>query len=79
MSIRKDDQIVTAYAQRASGPGWTNCPLWVIVKGADGILREECLQPEDQTAGMATLYNISEAVHLALRQAVKLRNAVPKP
>jgi len=82
MNIRKDDTIVTAYAERASGPGWANCPLWVVVRGRDGVVRVECLQPEEQTNDMVVLYNVSEAVHLAMTQAVKLRKAVktaPKP
>lgn len=74
--IKKGDTIVTAYAERASGPGWANCPLWVIVKGSDGVLREECIQADQQTPDMAVLYNIAAEVHLALRRAVKLRTAL---
>ncbi len=75
MKLAKDDHVVTAYAQRASGPGWANVPLWIVVRDANGRLREECLQPEEQTPTMAALYNIAEAVHHAMRQAVLLRNA----
>jgi hypothetical protein len=36
--------------------------VWVIVRGPDdGSLRQECLQPDEQTAEIVTLFNISAA------------------
>jgi hypothetical protein len=67
--LRKDDKIVTAYAEPAAGPGWSNQPLWVIVRRG-GELFEECLQPHEQTAEMLTLYQVSAAAHSAMRGAV---------
>lgn len=68
--MKKTDTIVTAYAERASGPGWANAPLWVIVRGLDGSLRSECLQPDEYGPEIAALYAVSEAAHLSMRGAV---------
>lgn len=69
--IKKDDYIVTAYAQRAAGPGWANSPLWVIVRDSGHKMREECLQPREQSPEIWALYHISEAVHNAMIHAVR--------
>ncbi|MEE4383750.1 MAG: hypothetical protein V2J02_17250 [Pseudomonadales bacterium] len=61
-------RVVTVYAQPASGPGWGNSPVWVVLRERDGTLRQECIQPEDQTAGMRHLYRIASEVH---RQMVR--------
>lgn len=70
--IKKTDHIVTAYAQSGSGPGWGNAPIWVIVRSKlDGTLREECIQPEDQTKDMMLLYRVSQVAHNAMTNAVQ--------
>ena len=71
MRLEKNERIVTAYAQRASGPGWSNMPVWVIVRDANGNLREECIQPDEQTAEIAHLFHVSEAAHFAMVAAVE--------
>lgn len=75
--IAKDDTIIAAWAEYVGGPGWANTPVWVIVRGADGKLREDCLQPDEQTAEIQTLFNVSDAVASAMKAAVK--RAVAKP
>ncbi len=67
MKLNKNEYVVTAYASRASGPGWSNTPIWVVIRdNSTGRLREECIQPEHQTAGMRILYGISEQTHAAM-------------
>ena len=67
MKLNKDEYVVTAYASRASGPGWRNTPVWVVIRdNSTGRIREECIQPEHQTAGMRILYGISEQTHMAM-------------
>jgi hypothetical protein len=76
--IKKDDQIITAWAEYVGGSGWSNTPVWVIVRDpADGSLRQECLQPDEQTAEIVTLFNVSAAAASDMREAVK--RAVKKP
>jgi len=66
------ETIVTAYAEKANGPGWANKPLWVIVRDRNQNLREECIQPEKQTKEMHMMYEISEAVHKRMVYEVAL-------
>lgn len=72
MKLATDDHIICAYAEHASGPGWSNTPIWVIVRDArDGSLRQECIQPDEQTAEMYTLYPVSAAAHGSMTSVVK--------
>lgn len=71
--LGKHERIVCAYAQPASGPGWANAPLWLIVRGEDGRLREECLQPEQQGKEVEQLYAVSAALHYALLSALAIQ------
>lgn len=61
--ICKNDTVLTAYAESARGPGWANAPVWLIVRSAAGALRQECLQPEEQTETMRLFYRVSEQAH----------------
>jgi len=70
--IDKTDRIVTAWAEPVSGPGWANRPLWIIVRDGLGNFREDCLQPDDQTVGMQTLYHVSSAVHREMVAEVEI-------
>ncbi|KGC15473.1 hypothetical protein DM48_314 [Burkholderia gladioli] len=63
----RKEQVVTAYAEFASGPGWSNRPLWVIVRDENGKLREECIQPEEQTRDMHLMFRISYEAHSTMR------------
>lgn len=69
--LAEHEHVVTAYAQRASGPGWSNTPLWVIIQDGNGKLRRECLQPEEQTQTIYTLYGISHSVNIQLVNEVE--------
>jgi hypothetical protein len=71
--FEEHDEIIAAYARRSGGPGWSNQPVWVVVRSRnDGSYREECLQPDDLTAEIWALYDISEAAHKAMTGAVKI-------
>lgn len=71
MKLNKDDTILTAYAESAKGPGWSNQPIWVIVyHPPTGEIRRECLQPEDHTPEISALYSVSEAAHRAMTSEV---------
>lgn len=67
----KGQTIVTAYAERASGPGWSNTPLWVITRDGNQTLHEHCIQPNQQPEAVLALYRISEATHLAMVSAIR--------
>jgi len=63
LHMTRTDRMVTAYAQPASGPGWSNRPLYVIVEDRDGKLRSECLQPDEFSRDLSLLYGIASVVH----------------
>lgn len=66
------DTIVTAWAEPAHGPGWSNQPIWVLVRSQlDGNHRVECLQPHERSAEMSMLYAICHASHAAMTDAVR--------
>jgi len=69
-TLPKGDTVITAFAEYANGPGWSNRPVWLIVRNSKGILRQDCIQPEDQTNEIITLYSTSAAIHKAMTDAV---------
>jgi len=69
----KDEEIVAAWAEFVSGPGWANSPVWVLVREPAGALRIECLQPEAQTEEILTLFRVSDAASRAMLNAVRRR------
>lgn len=42
-------EIVCAYAEHASGPGWANSLVWVVERDGNGWLHHRAIQPEEQT------------------------------
>jgi len=65
------EYIVTAYAEHARGPGWSNQIVWVIIGDANGKLRSECLQPSEQSAEVLTLFGGSAWAHGSMARAVE--------
>ena len=72
--LNKDERIITAYAEPASGPGWANQPIWVVVMDSNKDLRLECIQPNEQTSEMQILYRSSAAAHVEMTSAVSRAN-----
>ena len=78
MKLSKGDTIVTAWATTEVGPGWANAPIWALVREARGVLREECIQPDDQTPEMRTLHPFSQLAHSQLTHAVRSTTTKPR-
>ncbi len=71
LKLAKTDAVITAYAEGASGPGWANSPIWVIIRSQlDGSLRHECLQPDEQSREMRILWGVSQCAHATMTYAV---------
>ena len=70
MKLNDLDTVVTAYASRCRGPGWSNSPVWVVIQDSNGKLREECIQPEEHTAEMHAMYDICASANKALLNSV---------
>jgi hypothetical protein len=81
VTLTKHDTVVAVAAEPASGPGWSNTPLWIIVKSSlDGKLRAECLQPEEQGDEIRLLYGIAAKVHASMIGAVeRVLTSMPRP
>ncbi len=62
--------IVTAYPEHAEGPGWRNELIWIVVR-VNGDLREVCLQPDEQTDEMRSMFRVCEAAHATMKVAVE--------
>ncbi len=73
MKLKKGERVITAYAERASGPGWANAPIWVIIRNVDGSLRQTAIQPDGQTAAMQHLYGVSEQAHLGMTSEARMK------
>lgn len=69
LKIGKDERVITAFAEPAAGPGWSNQPIWVIIRDGNGQLRQECIQPEQQTYEMLLLYRASYELHSSMAKA----------
>ena len=64
---RFDGDLGTGWAEACRGPGWSNRPVWVLLRDpATGAHRVECLQPEEQTARMRTLFDVSAAASASM-------------
>ncbi len=74
--IQKTDKVVTAWAEYVAGPGWANAPVWVIVCDINGRLREECIQPDEQTAEIRALFAVSAAAAASMTRAVEAARKV---
>lgn len=71
MKLQANERVSTAYAEYADGSGWSNSPIWVVISDNNGYLREECLQPEDQTEMMRRIYDVCHIVQRSLKQEVE--------
>ena len=75
-NLTKFERVVCAYAQPATDPTargrYINTPIWAIVRGDDGVLREEVLQPDEQSKELQMLYEISAATHIAMLSALAI-------
>ena len=80
--LAKGDHVVVAWPEYASGPGWSNALVWVIVHDAKGNLRREALQPHMQDDEMRTLFAIGADCAKRLKAAalavMSQRRAVSK-
>lgn len=71
LNLSKHEHIITAYAERHQGPGWTNELIWVVVRNTlDGTMREECIQPDERTPAMHWLFDVAASAHTSLMEAL---------
>lgn len=71
LTLADGDKVVAVGPEYASGPGWSNEPLFVIVQDRLGGLRMECIQPEERSLEMHTLFSICAAASSAMIRVVE--------
>lgn len=71
ISLSDDESIITAFAEHADGPGWHNHIITVIITNQHGQLRMASLQPDEQSAAMRTLFDVSNSVHVSMTDAIQ--------
>ena len=54
-------RLVSAWAERCSGPGWANYVIWTLWQLPSGLLSMSAIQPQEQTDEMRTLFNVAAA------------------
>lgn len=70
--LRHTEYVATAFAESASGPGWANKLVWVIVcDRLDGSLRRISIQPDEQSDDMRMFHAVNEAAHAAMTGAAE--------
>lgn len=63
-------RLVTAWCERAVGPGWTNDLVWVVEADEAGHLSQRALQPYEQSPEVKLLFPVCEEAHKTLVRAV---------
>ena len=73
ITLKRGERVLAVVPEYASGPGWTNTPVWVHIGNIDGTYRSECVQPNEQTAEMLTLFCVGAHLQSALVRAVPIK------
>lgn len=71
MKLEQGDTVITAWAEYANGPGWSNQLIWVLVQAAAGKYRLEALQSEEQTPRMRALFGVCAEASTSLTGIVE--------
>jgi len=69
IKLKEGERIVTAWAEDARGPGWSNTVVWYITKTREGKLQQCCMQPNEQNSEIRTLFRLSVEMQLAMVRA----------
>lgn len=80
-TLAKGEEVVTAWAERASGPGWSNQLVWAFVRGLSGDYRLIALQPTEWQASptLSALFGVSAVVSEDMRAAAAALLREKKP
>lgn len=61
--LASGERVVAVVPQYCAGPGWSNTPIWVYIVNSEKKVREECIQPEEQTIEQRLLFKLCEEAH----------------
>ena len=72
ITLAETERVIAAWAERCSGPGWSNRLIHVLIRhDGGGAMRIVYVQPHEQTPTMLTLFNISAGVAEDMRLAAE--------
>lgn len=73
IKLKPNEEIIAVVPEYASGPGWSNQPVWVHIEDSvTRTLRSECIQPEEQSLEMRALFAPGAAMTASLVRAVAI-------
>ena len=75
LRLLRGERVVAVVPEHCAGGGWSNSVVWVHISDHLGNIRTECLQPDEQTPEMRTLFDAGAIMHRALVGAVALESA----
>jgi hypothetical protein len=70
IKLKGNERIIAVVPETCHGPGWANAVVWVYIAEDNSKLRCECIQPDERTPEMHTLFSAGEAMVNALLSAV---------
>lgn len=72
IKLQEGDRVIAVVPECCNGPGWANTPTWVYIETNDGRLRKECIQSDERTTELHTLFHVGVAMGWALINAVPI-------
>lgn len=79
IKLNYGERVIAVVPERCAGSGWVNAPAWVYIATNDGRLREECIQPEERTPMLHTLFAAGDKMCAALSAAVPVTKGKTRP
>jgi hypothetical protein len=72
VNLKNNEFIITAWAEVATGPGWSNAPIYVLIgaRGGGGH-RVECLQPGEQGPLLPLIHRAAAAMSEVVTDRVR--------
>lgn len=75
VTLKRGEKIIAVVPEYCAGPGWSNSPTWVYISRHDETLRTVCIQPNERTPILNSLFHAGEAMCQSLQAAVPTRKA----
>lgn len=74
LQLQKGEMILAVVPKLASGPGWSNEPTFVYILTLTGKIREECIQPDEASPKLLTLFRPAAVMHEELLKAIPVES-----
>lgn len=79
MKLQPGETLVCAYPEYCKGAGWSNTIVWLIIQDNQGKLRQESLQPEEQSREVCLLFPVAlSSYNLFKREVLQQLTTYPE-